>query len=85
MLAVAAQVDQRRPRPVRPAVQVDAVVSEIPPNVVEVITKIMQSGRDENFEFGLDLILDGLEKTLTKTRPPNPSSDLETGAPVGPS
>jgi AcrR family transcriptional regulator len=34
------------------------------PHVVEVITEIMQSGREEDFEFGLDLILDGLERTL---------------------
>ena len=34
------------------------------PHVVEVITKIMQTGRRENFELGLDLILDGLERTL---------------------
>jgi len=34
------------------------------PHVVEVITEIMQSGREENFEFGLDLILDGLQGTL---------------------
>jgi AcrR family transcriptional regulator len=34
------------------------------PHVVEVITEIMQSGRKEDFEFGLDLILDGLERTL---------------------
>jgi AcrR family transcriptional regulator len=34
------------------------------PHVVEVITQIMQSGREENFEFGLDLILDGLQGTL---------------------
>ena len=34
------------------------------PHVVEVITEIMQAGRREDFEFGLDLILDGLEKTL---------------------
>jgi AcrR family transcriptional regulator len=34
------------------------------PHVVEVITEIMQSGREESFEFGLDLILDGLERTL---------------------
>ncbi|MGH3668435.1 MAG: TetR/AcrR family transcriptional regulator C-terminal domain-containing protein [Acidimicrobiia bacterium] len=34
------------------------------PHVVEVITEIMQTGRDEDFEFGLDLILDGLERTL---------------------
>jgi len=34
------------------------------PHVVEVITEIMQSGRTEDFELGLDLILDGLERTL---------------------
>ena len=34
------------------------------PYVVEVITEIMRTGRDEDFELGLDLILDGLERTL---------------------
>jgi AcrR family transcriptional regulator len=34
------------------------------PHVVEVITEVMKSGRKEDFEFGLDLILDGLERTL---------------------
>lgn len=34
------------------------------PHVVEVITEIMRSGREESFEFGLDLILDGLERSL---------------------
>jgi AcrR family transcriptional regulator len=34
------------------------------PHVVEVITEIMRSGREEDFEYGLDLILDGLERTL---------------------
>ena len=34
------------------------------PHVVEVITQIMQTGRREEFTFGLDLILDGLERTL---------------------
>jgi AcrR family transcriptional regulator len=34
------------------------------PHVVEVVTKISQAGRVEDFEFGLDLILDGLERTL---------------------
>ncbi|HEV8651390.1 MAG TPA: TetR/AcrR family transcriptional regulator C-terminal domain-containing protein [Actinomycetes bacterium] len=34
------------------------------PHVVEVITEIMRSGREEDFEFGLDLILDGLQRTL---------------------
>ncbi len=36
------------------------------PHVVEVITEIMRSGREEDFEFGLDLVLDGLERTLGK-------------------
>ena len=34
------------------------------PYVVEVITQIMQTGREEDFEFGLNLILDGLERNL---------------------
>lgn len=34
------------------------------PHVVEVIAEVMRSGRKEDFEFGLDLILDGLQKTL---------------------
>lgn len=34
------------------------------PHVVEVITEIMRTGREESFEFGLDLILDGLERRL---------------------
>lgn len=38
------------------------------PHVVEVITHVMQSGRTENFHFGLDLILDGLERTLEQDR-----------------
>jgi AcrR family transcriptional regulator len=45
-----------------------AVLPQLPadqfPYVVEVITKVMQEGRTENFELGLDLILDGLERTL---------------------
>jgi AcrR family transcriptional regulator len=36
------------------------------PHVVEVITHVMQSGRVEDFSFGLDLILDGLERALAK-------------------
>jgi AcrR family transcriptional regulator len=34
------------------------------PHVVEIITHVMTSGRVEDFEFGLDLILDGLERIL---------------------
>jgi len=34
------------------------------PHVVEVITEVMRSGREEDFEFGLDLILEGLQRTL---------------------
>jgi AcrR family transcriptional regulator len=45
-----------------------SVLAQLPadefPHVVEVITEIMQSGRTEDFEFGLDLILDGLQQTL---------------------
>jgi AcrR family transcriptional regulator len=37
------------------------------PHVVEVITHVMRSGREEDFEYGLDLILDGLEKASTRT------------------
>ena len=37
------------------------------PHVVEVITKIMKTGRVEDFEFGLDLILDGLERILDRS------------------
>ena len=34
------------------------------PHVVEVITHVMRHGRVEDFDFGLELILDGLERTL---------------------
>jgi AcrR family transcriptional regulator len=34
------------------------------PHVVEIITHVMQSGRVEDFEFGLELLLDGLERNL---------------------
>ena len=37
------------------------------PHVVEVITHVMRSGRVEDFEFGLDLILDGLERILAES------------------
>jgi AcrR family transcriptional regulator len=33
------------------------------PHVTEVIGEIMRTGRTEDFEFGLNLILDGLERT----------------------
>jgi len=36
------------------------------PHVVEVITEVMRSGRVEDFEFGLDLILDGLARKLAQ-------------------
>jgi AcrR family transcriptional regulator len=36
------------------------------PYVVEVVTEISRTGRVEHFEFGLDLILDGLAKTLDR-------------------
>ena len=41
------------------------------PHVAEVITEVMQSGREEHFEFGLDLILDGLERTLDEVEGPS--------------
>ena len=34
------------------------------PHLVEVITHVMRSGRVEDFAFGLDLVLDGLERVL---------------------
>jgi len=34
------------------------------PYVTEVLIEVMQSGRTEDFTFGLDLILDGLERAL---------------------
>jgi AcrR family transcriptional regulator len=34
------------------------------PHVVEIISHVMRSGRVEDFEFGLELILDGLQRTL---------------------
>ena len=34
------------------------------PHVVEVISHVMRSGRVEDFTFGLDLILDGLQRRL---------------------
>jgi len=37
------------------------------PHVVEVITQIMQTGRREEFTFGLDLILDGLERSVERS------------------
>jgi AcrR family transcriptional regulator len=44
------------------------VLSRLPadefPYVAEVITEVIRSGRKEDFEFGLDLILDGLERAL---------------------
>ena len=38
------------------------------PYVVETVTEISQSGRVEHFEFGLDLILDGLERALAASQ-----------------
>jgi hypothetical protein len=59
------------PFEVEEAQQVSAdVLTQLPvgefPHVAEVITEIMQSGRVESFEFGLDLILDGLERILDR-------------------
>lgn len=57
------------PFEVEEASQVSAeVLATLPaeefPHVAEVITEIMRSGRSEDFEFGLDLILDGLQRLL---------------------
>jgi AcrR family transcriptional regulator len=41
-----------------------ALSAEQYPHVVEVISHVMRSGRVEDFTFGLDLILDGLQRTL---------------------
>ena len=52
------------------------------PHVVEVITEVMRSGREEDFEFGLDLILDGLQRSLEAGRPgsESPAPDQAAGA-----
>lgn len=34
------------------------------PHVAEVVGEIMRTGREENFELGLDLVLDGLQRML---------------------
>jgi len=51
-----------------------SVLPQIPadefPHVAEVITHVMQSGRAEDFQFGLDLILDGLEAILNRAAGP---------------
>jgi len=49
------------------------VLTQLPaeyPHVAEVITETMQSGREEDFEFGLDLILDGLDRILDRGEGP---------------
>jgi AcrR family transcriptional regulator len=38
------------------------------PYVTEVLLEVMASGRTEDFTFGLDLVLDGLERTLQAPR-----------------
>ena len=47
-----------------------SVLPQIPvdefPYVVEVLGHVMAQGRREDFEFGLDLILDGLERKLAR-------------------
>jgi AcrR family transcriptional regulator len=51
-----------------------SVLPQIPadqfPHVVEVIGHVMAHGRREDFTFGLDLILDGLERTLAEGSSP---------------
>jgi len=36
------------------------------PHLIEIVTEVMRSGRAENFEFGLELVLDGLERALER-------------------
>ncbi len=48
---------------VLPQISVDAF-----PHVTRVMTEVMASGRVEEFEFGLDLILDGLERGLRRSK-----------------
>jgi AcrR family transcriptional regulator len=43
---------------------VPLISAEDYPYAYEAVTHVMPSGREETFEFGLDLILDGLEKLL---------------------
>jgi len=60
------------------------VLTQLPadqyPHVAEVITEIMQTGRAENFEFGLDLILDGLERILDPAEESSKLSGNNTGS-----
>ena len=50
------------------------------PHVVEVITEVMRSGREEDFEFGLDLILDGLQRRLAADQAASPAPEPAAGA-----
>lgn len=42
------------------------VSADTHPHLVEVLTEIMQHGREEDFTLGLELILDGLERRLAQ-------------------
>ncbi len=50
------------------------------PHVVEVITEVMRAGREEDFEFGLDLIIDGLQRSLAADQAVSPAADQAAGA-----
>lgn len=58
------------------------VLTQLPageyPHVAEVITEIIQTGRAENFEIGLDLILDGLERILDRAQESSILSGTDT-------
>jgi AcrR family transcriptional regulator len=44
------------------------------PHVTQVMTEVMTSGRVEEFEFGLDLILDGLERGIRRSKRHRPAA-----------
>ena len=48
---------------------VPLISAEAYPYAYEAVTHVMPSGREETFEFGLDLILDGLERHRHDIRP----------------
>jgi AcrR family transcriptional regulator len=73
------------PFEVQEAQQVSAsVLPQIPvgqyPHVAEVITHVMQTGRAEDFEFGLGLILDALERILNRAEGSLQSSGDDTSS-----
>ena len=49
------------------------------PHITQVMTEVMTSGRVEEFEFGLDLILDGLERDMRRRKRNRVTSDSGGG------